>query len=258
MARPGVALALALTVALTALGAEPAPQALTPPPADQFLIIPLRVHVLTADDTDIDCNLTDDDVRRIVGKVNGVWRPAGVYFGLESIVREPAAKMDRFGKVREALGAAPLGLYKVLRPEGTRRFDGLHVYYVHKLPVNGVYMGEDFAIVQETARLREVEGGIDEPVPRVTSHELGHALGLPHRQDRTNLMASGTTGTLLNDAEVATAREKAAKAAGAAKFSRCRESADEAARKGDAALARRLKGWLADIESPPNPAPPRH
>jgi len=45
----------------------------------------------------------------------------------------------------------------------------------------------------------------------VTSHELGHALSLPHRQDRTNLMASGTTGTLLNDSEIERTRTAARK-----------------------------------------------
>ncbi len=70
-------------------------------------------------------------------------------------------------------------------------------------------MEQNFATVQDTAELRPVAGGIDEPIPRVTAHELGHALGLSHRQDRTNLLASGTTGTLLNTAEVAMARRKA-------------------------------------------------
>ena len=39
--------------------------------------------------------------------------------------------------------------------------------------------------------------------------ELGHALGLPHRQNTTNLMASGTTGTWLNDEEISQTRETA-------------------------------------------------
>src|SRR5439155_25378833 len=43
------------------------------------------------------------------------------------------------------------------------------------------------------------------------AHELGHGLGLPHRQDTFNLMASGTTGTLLNAAEVETTRAAAAR-----------------------------------------------
>jgi hypothetical protein len=206
---------------------EPSPDVTEAPPAEMFLIVPLRVHVLTADVPEIDCKLTNADVERIVGKVNQVWNVAGVHFGLESIVREPAARQDQFVRVREQIGAAPLGLFRILRPDDTRAFDGVHVYYVHKLPVNGVWMNEDFAIVQETARLREVSGGIDEPVPRVTSHELGHALGLPHRQDTTNLMASGTTGTLLNAEEVKAAREKAGQLKGALTYGACKERVEK-------------------------------
>ena len=235
-----LALVLVLLVAALSHGAsDPAPDVTAPPPAEEFILVPLRVHVLTSPDVpEIDCKLTDADVERIVTKMNRVWSVAGIYFGVESVVREPAAKVDQFQRIRDELGAAPLNLFRILRPEATRTFDGLHVYYVHQLPVNGVYMGDDYSIVQETAKLREVEGGIDEPVPRVTSHELGHALGLPHRQNRTNLMASGTTGTLLNEAEVKVARERALKVKGAMRFDECVKRAD-----GD----ERVKRWVEAI-----------
>ena len=138
-------------------------------------------------------------------------------------------------------------VFRMLAPEGSRSGAGVDVYYIHKFSVNGVYLGNRMAFVQETAKLRPVPGGIDEPLPRVTAHELGHALGLPHRQDRTNLLASGTTGTILNEAEVARSREKARSTPGSLPVADLRKKAEEAAAKGEVAEARRLWGWLAEV-----------
>ncbi len=233
--------------------AETAPPDVTAPPAyAEFLVIPLRIHILTSDQLpDADCKLSEIDIRRIVGKVNGVWNKAGIHFGLESVACEPAAGVEQFRRAREEHDerrGTPLGLYRLLIPDGDRRrFDGLHVYYLHAFPVNGVYMGGDYAIVQETARLRPVEGGIDEPLPRVTAHELGHALGLSHRQNRTNLLASGTTGTLLNAVEVAEARARAPRWKGTRTVADLRRAAEEAASRGEREHARRLWTWLSEI-----------
>lgn len=224
-----------------------------PPPSDHFIVIPLRVHVLSSDDLpEIDCQLTDADVKRIVGKVNRIWHVAGIHFGLESIVREPAALPLWFRAYRdlEPRRRTPLGLYPLLLPIEDLRFEGLHVYYLHEFPVNGVYFGDDFALVQETSALRPVPGGIDEPIPRVTAHELGHALGLSHRQDRTNLLASGTTGTLLNQDEVSLARSRAARISGALPIAELRKAAEAS---NDLERGQMLRGWLDQVPGQLNP-----
>jgi len=97
-----------------------------------------------------------------------------------------------------------------LRPRDSQASNLFHLYYVKQMRGNGVYLGEAI-FVKDTASLNPVPGGIDEPIPRVSSHEIGHALNLDHRQNVSNLMASGTTGTWLNDVEIKQAREAAGK-----------------------------------------------
>jgi hypothetical protein len=167
---------------------------------DDFLLVPVRVHLLQSRQVDaLHCRLTEADVRRVFGKANRIWNKAGIALHLESIRTETAIGTEGFDGSR-------LEDFKPTRPAGGLAPGMLHVYYVHELPTNGVYMGPDAIFVKDTAALRRVKGGVDEPLPRVTSHEIGHALGLVHRQNRINLMASGTTGWSVNDEEVGTVR----------------------------------------------------
>ena len=170
-----------------------------------FLIVPVRVHLLrcSADDA-LQCRMKEEDVRRVFGKVNRIWNKAGLGLDLESIVTEDAVRPEGFEESR-------LEDFKATRPAHGREAGMIHVFYVHRLPTNGVFMGRDAIFVKDSASLREVKGGVDEPLPRVTSHEIGHAMGLPHRQDTINLMASGTTGWSVNDAEIDVVRGWAAK-----------------------------------------------
>lgn len=166
----------------------------------EFLIVPVRVHLLRCREAEaLHCRLKEEDVRRVFGKANRIWNKAGVALSLESIVSEDAVRPDAFDEER-------LDAFKGTRPPKGLAAGMIHVFYVHRLPTNGVYMGRDAIFVKDTAALREVRGGVDEPIPRVTSHEIGHAFGLPHRQSTINLMASGTTGWSINDAEIETVR----------------------------------------------------
>lgn len=268
--------------------AEPAIPAVTAvPELDQFLIIPLRIYRLKSTDLPAaNCELTDQDLQRIVGKVNRVWAYGGIYFGLESIQEETAAtdkllrlpdkakppvketpdtppekpaeqknaeqkaerEQDNKESPRPVPAADPLQdsrLYRALIPAKTREFDGFRVYYIHQFEVNGIYYGNRESMVKETARLRPVPGGIDEPLPRVTAHELGHGLTLVHRQDKTNLMASGTTGTSLNEAEVNQAREAAGKLKGILAYADLENFEDRSNR----ARSQLLTTWANDLRA---------
>lgn len=172
-----------------------------------FLLAPLRVHLLTAtNEPAAHTTLKSNDVARILGKVNRVWAQAGITFYLESLRVEPAANTEGFSENVKTNTDALMRL----RPEASKATNVFHVYYLKQFGPNGICIrGINF--VKDTASLRAVEGGLDEPIPRVTSHELGHALTLAHRQNVTNLLASGMSGAWLNEAEIKQAREAAQK-----------------------------------------------
>lgn len=174
-----------------------------------FLLAPLRVHLLTAtNEPAVHTTLTSNDVTRILGKVNRVWAQAGITFYLESLRIEAAANATNYVEnARENERATLLAL----RPKDSLATNCFHVFYLKRISPNGIYFNAQGIFVKDTASLRPVEGGLDEPLPRVTSHELGHALTLPHRQYVTNLLASGMSGGWLNETEIKQAREAARK-----------------------------------------------
>jgi len=176
--------------------------------ADQ-LIAPVRVHLLdTPGELNLSTTLTEKDIHRVLGKVNKIWAQAGIHFALESIIREPAAEPAVY---RQNIRNRNLKWMLALRPEKTLSKDCFHIYFIKRFLANGVYLSADGMFVKDLARLRPVKGGLDEPIPRVTAHELGHALNLRHRQHVINLLQSGTSGWRLNAYETAVAREAAEK-----------------------------------------------
>jgi len=198
-----IAVAAALALAPLAGGAQ------TAIGAADFRLLPLRIHLLRAREApELGCALQETDARRILGKVNGIWRQAGIQFYADAIQPEDAANQALYRGLGDNRTEAHL---RLVRPRESQSDALFHVYYLGEMRPNGICLAASYQLlfVKETARLYKVTGGIDEDLPRVTAHEIGHALRLPHRQDTFNLMASGTTGTRLNDAEIAAAREAA-------------------------------------------------
>lgn len=176
--------------------------------SEDFRLLPLRIHLLRSKAPDLDSKLRESDARRVLGKINAIWKPAGLQFWAESIRSEEAHNQDLYTSLGQNRTESHL---RLVRPRTSLSDRMFHLYYVRKMRPNGICLNASpqLLFVKDTAELDPVPGGIDEPLPRVSAHEIGHALGLPHRQDLLNLMASGTTGILLNEQEIRTARATA-------------------------------------------------
>jgi hypothetical protein len=245
-------------------------------PFDETLYLPLRFHVLQAESLpQVNSSARDDDLARRAAGASRIWGRAGIRVYLESILREPASGQDRF-KLALSLDAVHLGLYESLAPKESRSAEALDVYLVAEMPANGVYFSRTPSVfIKERPSLDPVPGGTDFPPERVLSHEIGHHLTLEHAADRSLLMSSGTTGFGLDPGQIQKARQAAA-GRGALTAVRMVERAEEEARTGRAAAARRRlealvatpgesalkerarKGFLGlQVLQPPQPAPGR-
>ena len=211
---------------------------------DEYLLAPLRIHLLSATNAPaIQTTLTESDIARILKKINGIWSQAGICFWLESLVREEAAHQE----IGSLLGKSnDLSIMLKLRPETTRATNLFHLYYIKNFSANGVYLGAAM-FVKDTASLRAVPGGIDEPLPRVSSHELGHALSLQHHTNVLHLLASRTTGTNLDAAEIRQARAAAGRFPWIEPATSVLKRADDFHHAGKRDNARKLYEMLAPI-----------
>src|SRR5436190_19919282 len=75
-----------------------------------FLVVPIRVHLLQCKEADaLHCRLKDEDVRRVFGKANRIWNKAGLALSLESIVSEDAVCPENVDEARleESRGTRP-------------------------------------------------------------------------------------------------------------------------------------------------------
>lgn len=168
------------------------------------LILRARIHLMQSiTNPRLQTTLTEKEARAIFDEVNVIWSQAGIRFEVEAI------------SSLQALDSTPKRWYikdrdwvKAAIPTNQFSPTAIDVCFVKDMGPNGFFYGEP-VVVCETPEFHKVTGGAENIVARVTAHELGHVLFLQHRQERTNLMASGKNGVSLNLQEIKDARKRA-------------------------------------------------
>lgn len=201
---------LALAIALVAIGCASTsdPTSTTAPTetvANQATLepieIPLTLYVVDIEqipDSPLATNRTEEELQSIAVAMAAIWAQAGVVFEPLN-VRRVAASEDAIGQIATA------GNSELFFEQAGVQFD------VPDLgTINGFYLSEAAGVNGFTPRGSRIFFVVDQPTvddERVSSHEIGHILGLHHvLEDPGRLMFSGTNGTALTETEQQVAR----------------------------------------------------
>ncbi len=168
------------------------------------ITLPVSVHLVrSAAHPRLQSSLQPPEVQGIFSEVNDIWAPAGIRFEIASI-----AELEALAPPPKKWFEKDRNWVKAAIPTSSFAPGAIDVCFVGEMGPNGFFYGEP-VVVCENPEFTKVKGGAANPVARVTAHELGHVLGLQHRQDHVNLMASGRNGVSMNGDEIKEARKKA-------------------------------------------------
>lgn len=172
--------------------------------SERPVVLPIAIHLVRSTaHPRLHAQITEDEVRAVLLEVNAIWSQANVRFefgGIDEVSALDLPAKKWFQRDRDWVKAA--------LPVAQMNPKAIDVCFVHDMGPNGFFYGEP-VVVCETPEYTSVRVGAARPVARVLAHELGHVLFLKHRQDHTNLMASGRNGVTLNREEIAAARSRA-------------------------------------------------
>ena len=173
--------------------------------------LPLQVYCLSFDAApDLNCTLGRDDIGEMVKRANRYWEQAGIQWDLLPVVERnldaatfgPITGNEQRAEMKERLIAAT--------PNPGSRDDRVWRVVIMKelpFPAGGLYFAENHTVyfAEKTRR------GATKPV--VLAHELGHALGLRHTDNPSNLMSIGNPEEkrLLSEEQITAVRTQAAK-----------------------------------------------
>jgi len=140
-------------------------------------------------------------IEQIVDQIRAIWEPADIEFSVTTIDRVDASA-DALSDLRRGDTSGFLeGLYSgLIAPSEVGAINGFYVRSIGS--INGIapFGSRVFFVTDEPSVHDE----------RVSSHEIGHILGLHHAiDDLDRLMFSGTNGMNLVEAEIQVARYNA-------------------------------------------------
>ena len=191
-----VILLAVILCACSAVEAAPEPTADT----TEVITLPVSIYILDDDTGALSSGRTLNEIQGIFDNVDWIWRQAHISFDVKTIQRLTlptvylrAIALGNF----EPLFGATQG--DVFIPEPSL----LNAFYAQ-------YIGGPNGIALSNANMFFITDNPSVYHERVTSHEIGHLLGLHHTLSDTNrLMYQGTNGMNLNEDEIRIARATA-------------------------------------------------
>ena len=179
----------------------------------QTITLPISLYALCLYGGQYSPSLVEDDLRQHINVINEIWDQAAIELKVSTVLAEPIRVWTTYpweSYLRVELES--------LRPAGAALINGFYTTW-DNATLNGFSTpgGTNF-VVKDRPKLKAApyspDFSTDDLIARVSSHEVGHILGLchfrfPESDEEDRLMFSATRGIRLTDEEIRRSREGA-------------------------------------------------
>lgn len=181
----------------------------------QTITLPISLYSLCLYGGQYAPSLVEDDLRQHVSVMNEIWDQAAIELEVNAVLTEPIRSWKMSIIPWESY---VYGILETLRPAGAALINGFYTTWDYA-DLNGFSTpgGTNF-VVKDRPELKAVphspDFSTDDLIARVSSHEVGHILGLchfkfPESDEEDRLMFSATRGIRLTKDEIQRSREHA-------------------------------------------------